>query len=295
MQSVFKLFGLLFEEIKKHAIFRQAGALAFFALFALPPLLLFVLLGGRAVFHDDTARDALLEQVEETMGEEGRRTVDSVIEHTPRPGQGDVVGQGFGVFALLFGATAAFHQLQGILNAIWLAPHRRGWWRLLRVVVKRVVTFSAVLVTGILVLVYLVAGSVVAALPEEIAEKLGATLPDAANQFVTGGLQSLLSFLLLGLHFTLVFKFLPDAKVPWKSAVYGATLSAALFVLSKHFLVVYLRYVDLASAFGAASSLVVTLVWFYVAAILTLIGAAFAHAYARWRGLVPAPAAVQKA
>ncbi len=295
MQSVFTLLKYLGEEIGKHAIFRQAGALAFFALFALPPLILFVLIGGRAIFHDDSARDALLQQVEETMGEEGRRTVSSVIEHTPRPGEGDLVAQGLGSLALIFGSMAAFNQLQAILNAIWLAPHRKGWWRFLRMVLKRVITFSMVLVTGILLIAYLFAGTLIASLPQELSEQLGANLPDTATRYVTGGLQSLLSFLLLGLHYTLIFKFLPDAKVPWKAVIYGATLTAALFVLSKHFLVVYLRYVDLGSAFGAASSLVVTLVWFYVAAIVTLIGAAFAHAYARWRRLVPTPATVQKA
>lgn len=274
------------QEAGRHAIHPMAGALAFFALIGLPSLALVLIVAGGAVFGEQAAREGLLDQVEEHLGPESRATVQSVIANTPRPGEGDLGTQILSVAALLFGATAGFYQLQRVLNAIWDAPNRTGWWRLLAVLIKRLLSFAMIAATGLLVLAFQGMTALLAAFPTELATVLPANLID----LLRGGLEAIVAFLLITVHLALLFKVLPDARVPWRGVLFGSMLTSILLVVGMHGLRLYLERSDLGSPFGTAGSLVVTLVGFYVAALVVLFGAVFIRSYTRWRAIRPAAA-----
>lgn len=280
--SLLKLTG---KELWHQPIHQMAAALSFFALFALPPLALVVMVAAGEVIGDDEARSTLLLEVERNLGAEARDLVATVVNNTPRPGEGDLLTQLLSLGALVFGATAGFHQLQVMLNRIWDIPRRRGLWRFVSTLLKRGMSFLLVVVTGTAVLALYGTGVLADAVPEALAELLS----PASLTWLESWIRTVLSFLLLALHLALVFKVLPDTKVPWASALLGAILTALLFLAGKEVVTLYLRHSNLSSAFGAAGSLVVTLIWVYAAALLLLAGGAFSRAHATWREASPPP------
>lgn len=281
LRRLWLLVRMTAKEAGRHAVHRSAGALAFFSLFGVPSAALILLVVGGAIFGSEALRTSVLTQVEAGFGPETRTTLESVFRNTPRPGEGPWPTQLFSIVVLLFGASLTFHQLQCMLNDIWDAPNRSGWWRFLAVVVKRLLTFVVLALTGLTLMIYLGVSMFLRAFPQEMA----GILPPDVIAFVTGSLDSLLLGGLLVFHFAVAYKLLPDAHVPRRAAVLGATLAAVLFVIGKHVVEIYLHHRDLATAFGAAGSLVVTLVWVYAASLTTLIGAAFSRAYTRWASL----------
>ena len=278
------LLQLTVKEMGRFAVHRMAGALAFFALFGIPPLLLIVMTVAGLVLGDEPARDGLLHQVETTLGPASRATAEGIFRNMPKPGEGDISTQIFSIVVLFFGATLTFYQLQAILNEVWGAPNRRGWWRFLAVVIKRSLTFVMLAATGLLVILWLGASALLRKFPEDLAEFLSPEL----LAFVSGGLEAIVAFVLLATHFAITFKVLPDARVPIRAAIYGALVAAALFLGGRHIVELYLQHRDLGTAFGAAGSLVITLVWVYAAALITLIGAVYSRTYTKWKALVTA-------
>jgi len=279
LKKLWSLVKLTGKEVFRHPIHQMAAALSFFALFALPPLALVLMVAAGEVIGGDEARTTFLVEIERNMGHEARDVAATVVDHTPRPGRGDLLTQLLSVGALLFGATAGFYQLQFMLNRIWEVPRRRGWWPVLSKILKRGLSFLLIVVSGTLVLALFGTGALADAIPDMLANALS---PEVLA-WVTSGLQTLLAFVLLTLHLALVFKVLPDVHVPWRSALLGALLTTALFLAGKEIVGLYLRHSNLGTAFGAAGSLVVTLIWVYAAALLVLAGGAFTRAHAQWR------------
>lgn len=286
LKKLWLLVKLTGREVWRHPIHQMAAALSFFALFALPPLALVLMVAAGEVIGGEEARSTLLAEVQRNAGVEARDLAATVIENTPRPGKGDLLTQLLSVGALLFGATAGFHQLQFMLNHIWDVPRRRGWWRFLSTFLKRGMSFLLIVVTGTAVLALFGTGVLADAIPDALANALS----PGVLTWLTSGLQTLLAFVLLTLHLALVFKILPDVHVPWRSALLGALLTTALFLAGKEVVGLYLRHGNLGTAFGAAGSLVVTLIWVYAAALLLLAGGAFTRAHGLWRESLRAPA-----
>lgn len=281
--SLLKLTG---KQLWHQPIHQMAAALSFFALFALPPLTLALMVAGSEVIGEDVRSTALVE-IERNLGREAHDLVATVIQNTPRPGEGDLLQQLLSLGALVFGATAGFHQLQVMLNRIWEVSRRRGWWRFLSTLLKRAMSFALVVASGTAVLALYGTGILAQAIPEALSEALG---PEVMG-WVEGWLRTGVFYLLLVVHLALVFKVLPDTKVPWSSAFFAGILTTLLFLAGKEVVTLYLGHSDLSSAFGAAGSLVVTLIWVYAAALILLAGGAFSRAHALWRDQARIPAA----
>jgi membrane protein len=103
-------------------------------------------------------------------------------------------------------------------------------------------------------------------------------------------LNGLVSFGVITLLFALMYKVLPDVKVGWDNVWIGAVVTAGLFSLGKYLISVYLGQSGVASAYGAAGSLVLVLVWVYYSALLFLFGAVFTRVYAEQSGRRVGPA-----
>jgi len=146
-------------------------------------------------------------------------------------------------------------------------------------------SFVAVVGTGFLLLVSLVLSSALAALGKWFSGVL--PLPEAVLQ----ALNFMVSFVVITGLFALIFKVLPDARVAWRDVWVGAALTAALFTIGKFAIGLYLGKSNVASAYGAAGSLVILLVWVYYSAQILLYGAEFTQVYANRLGerIVPAP------
>lgn len=205
-----------------------------------------------------------------------------MVKSVSKPGQGlmaTIVGFG----TLLIGAGGVFGQLKDALNSIWEVKSIsgsgvRGFIR------ERFLSFGMVLVIGFLLLASLLATTAIASLSHFLEARFA--LPSAvwstANFFISLALSTML--------FALIFKVLPDAKIEWRSVWIGALMTALLFELGKFALSFYLGRESVASSFGAASSVVLLLLWVYYASCILFFGAEFTQVYARAGGHAIAPA-----
>jgi membrane protein len=268
---------------------RLAASLAYYTALSLAPLVLLIvgLLG--LVLDRQQVAGQLEAQLESLMGPAGRELVTSILT-TSNP-QGGTLATVVGLVTLFIGATAVFGELQTTMNLIWeVRPVATGgvWagiWAWLR---ERVFSFAIVLALAFLLLVSLVISAALA----------------GASAFFWGPAQTLLSRLLelavslavLTLGFALLFKYVPDAEVRWRDVWLGGVVTAVFFTVGKTAIGYYLGQASVGSAYGAAGSMVVLLVWVYYSALIVFFGAEFTQAWATQHGgVAPMPHAVSEA
>ncbi len=259
----------------------MGAALAYYTLFSIAPLLLIVIGVAGLVFGDDAARGEIFGQLRGLMGDEGAAAVERLLQAADKP-EGGTIATITGTAMLLLGAMTVFGELQNALDRIWRAPARKkaaGWWNLLR---SRVLSFGMILGISFLLMVSLVMSAVLAA--------LGRLWGPSFKGWETAAhlIDLFVSFAIVTVLFALIYKIIPRVRIQWRDVWMGAAVTAALFAVGKFIIGLYLGKSSVASAFGAAGSLVVMMVWVYYSAQIFLLGAEFtwvyAHSYGSRRG-----------
>jgi membrane protein len=265
---------------------RHGAALAYYTVLSLVPLLVVIIAMIGLIFGRDAAQGYILEQIGSMVGPQSAQAIKEMIQRASEPSTGTVATVVAGV-TLLAGASGVFAQLQDSLNSLWGVEPKpgRGIWGVIR---DRFLSVGALLGTGFLLLVSLVLSAAVSA----IGKWFGGVLP--APEVVLQGLELVLSLAVVTGLFALIFKVLPDAKVAWSDVWIGALLTAFFFTIGKFAIGLYLGKSDVGSAYGAAGSLVILLVWVYYSAQILLFGAEFTQVYANRLGsrIVPSDNAV---
>lgn len=255
---------------------RHGAALAYYTVFSLAPLLIIAIAIAGLAFGQEAAQGQIMDQIKSLLGVEGAKAVQTMIENAREPGAG-IVATIFGIIMLVFGATGAFAQLQESLNAIWGVAPKPGRG-ILGVVKDRFMSFAMVVGIGFLLLVSLLLSAALAALGKFFSHLL--PVPEG----VLHALNFLLSFLVITLLFAMMYKVLPDVKIVWRDVWIGAAMTALLFTLGKFLIGLYLGKSGVASAYGAAGSLVLILLWVYYSSQILLFGAELTYAYANKYG-----------
>ncbi len=259
----------------EHKAPKMGAALAYYTTFSLAPLLVIVVGVVGLAIKQDRAREEIVAQFSDLVGKEGGTTVNTILSQAATQDTG-LWAALIGFVVLLIGASGVFAELQDSLNTIWEVPPRaRNWSALVR---DRLISFALVFALGLLVLVSLLLSAGVAA--------LGAFMKDRAPGFdaVWEGANSLVLFAVVTLLFAALFRFLPDIKIAWRDVWTGAGLTSALFIVGKFLLGFYIGHSAFASAYGAAGSLVIVLVWVFYSAQIFFFGAEFTRAFARRHG-----------
>ncbi|MEO6036329.1 MAG: YihY/virulence factor BrkB family protein [Verrucomicrobiota bacterium] len=277
MKALNNVFGILKEtatEWMADKAPRLGAALSYYTVFSIAPLIIIAITIAGLVFAD--AQQQIIAQVRGMVGEQSAEAIQSMIKAAQKPAQSTVATL-LGFATLIFGAAGVFIQLKDALNTIWNVKESSasGVFAFIK---KYFLSFSMVLGIGFLLLISLL---------------LEAGLAIASN-FVIGHLPGLavlmkilalvISFATVTLLFAMLFKFLPDVRIPWHDVWIGAVLTAALFVAGKIGLGVYLGKMAAASAYGAAGSLVIVLLWVYYSAQILFFGAEFTQVYSRKHG-----------
>jgi membrane protein len=252
-----------------------AAAIAYYTVFSLPPLLVLIVALAGAFMGPAAVTEMITSQVGSAVGADAADAVRTMIENASTLGAGLGAKLG-GIAALLFGATGAFGQLQKALNRAWEveAADERG--PLLSLIFKRVLSFGMVLTVAFLLLVSLVISSVLAAVGDAAASVAGEGVVGTGVQI----LNLVVSFGVTAALFAVLFRYLPDAEISWRDVAVGAVVTALLFTLGKTAIGFYLGRAEPGSAFGAAGSLALLLVWIYYSALIVLVGAEFTQAWA---------------
>lgn len=252
------------------------AAIAFYTLFSIAPILLFVIWIASAFISPDAVQARMLAQMQLLLGDTGAAAVRSLLVSTRYAGKNGW-STAAGVLTLLIGATSVFAELQNALNRIWRTPQegKRGLWRAAR---ERLLSFGLVLGVGFLLLVSLI---ITAAL-EGIGNWLGSVIVNWHTVLTIFDL--IVGFSVTTVLFALIFKYIPRETVVWGDVWIGALVTAALFTIGKILIVVYLGRAAVASPYGAAGSFLVLMLWVYYSAQIFLLGAEFTHCYAYQHG-----------
>jgi membrane protein len=256
---------------------RLGAALAFYTALSLSPMLLVVVAIAGSVYGDVAARGELANQMQDTVGPEGAKAIETMLANTKSQGKSTLMTI-VGVVTLLIGATAVFAQLQDALDTIWkVTPEKSGGgiWGAIR---DRLLSFSIVLGLAFLLIVSLVVSAAVTAINTWMADRV--PMPGWLLQVIN----QVLTFALLTVLFATIFKVLPHAHPAWSDVWVGALLTAGLFTLGKYLIGLYLAQAAPGSAYGAAGSFVVLLIWIYYSSQMLLFGAEFTQVYAKTRG-----------
>lgn len=263
---------------------RLGAALAFYTTFSVAPLLVISVGVASVFFGENAVQGQLKHELHGLVGEEIASGIQSMIATTTRQGHAGVVSSLLGLAALLFGATGMFVELKDSMNTIWGVEKRggQGWWRLIK---DQALSFSMTLAIGLLLLASMILSTVLSAM----SQWLSIVMPSARiTDFC-------ISLFIITLLIMFIFKWLPDAEIRWRDVWLGALVTALLFTLGKYLIGLYLRYAAISSAYGAAGSLVVFLLWTYYSSQILFLGAEFTQVFAQMSGrkIVPSAGAGQ--
>ena len=279
MQVLRLLLKETFSEWNNDNAQRLGASLAFYTLLSLAPLVVVIIAVGAAVFGQQAAEGQLAWEIRDLVGPAGAQAIQEVIRGAYKP-QAGLVATILSLLTLLFGATSVAVELHDALNTIWHVPAKVGKFsdRVVDLIKERLLSLLLVLGAGFILVVSLIWSTWIAAMGRYFGSVL--SVPEPVLDLAT----FLVSFIAITLVFAAIYKFVPDVQLTWGDVIVGASFSALVFVIGKQLLALYLGKVSLASAYGAAGSLVTVLVWVYYSALLFFLGAEFTKIYAKRYG-----------
>jgi membrane protein len=275
LKSLWDLLRETFAKWSKDRASVLGAALAFYTLFSLAPLLIIITVVVGYFLGQATVQGDLLARLTGYVGKENAHNIMALIQDTYKPGSG-IVATAIALFLMLFGSSTVFLMLKSALNDMWgVTSPETGFFYL---VLDRIKTFVVVMLVGSLLFVSIVLKSLLAYFFDTVSRFL------VVPVFVLQISDHVFSLVFISVLFAILYKVLPDAKVPWRFASRGAIVSALLFSIGNVFVGLYLTRQGIGSAYGAAGSLVVILMWVYYSALIIFLGAEFTQVYARRLG-----------
>ena len=250
---------------------RLSASLSYYTLFSLAPMLIIAIAVAGMLFGQEAVEGRLMEEIQGLVGVESALAIQSMIQHARHP-ESNETATIVSLIAMVILSTGVFVELQDALNLIWRVKppdtSASAFWRVLK---GRLFSFCLVLGIGFLLMVSLVLSAAVAA----IGRYFTSLLP--GPEVVIHGLYASVSLVLFTALFGMMFKILPDAFIPWRHVWMGAFVTAVLFTIGKVGIGLYLGKTGVASAYGAASSLAVILLWVYYSALILFFGAEYTY------------------
>jgi len=272
---------------------KMSASLAYYATFSIGPLLLIVIwcigffYGEQIKGEGSTAQAEVFEELVKLFGPEVAIQIQTNIEKISQQESG-TIGIVIGICTLIFTSTTIFVEIQDSINTIWgVKPKpKKGW---LKYIKDRLLSFSMVLGLGFLLIASLLINSIIQIFMNYIDRILPDMTVNMLNWINMG-----ITFLVISFLFGLIFKMLPDAKVNTRHIIGGAAFTAILFMLGRYGISIYLKNSATASAFGAAGSVIILLVWIYFSAAILYFGAEFTKEHAKFYedGIQPSSFAV---
>jgi membrane protein len=256
---------------------RMSAAMSFYGILSLAPLLVLIVAVLGWWLDREMLETSLIKQIGALVGQQGADVIKAAIASAREPGQG-LVASLFAFVLLLMGATGVFAELQSALERLWTqgtgVAAVDAWWHTATLRLRGV---AYVLAFGFLMLVSTVIASLLGLLEAWAGSRLDMKLALAA-------LNQIVSFLITTALFVALMRMSAGPQPRMRHLVRGAAVGALLFGVGKYGLALYLSTAAVVSAYGAAGSLVVLLMWIYFAAAVLLLGAAVARVTAERQG-----------
>lgn len=258
-------------------VLKMSGSLAYSTIFSIAPLMIVIIFLADLFLGREAIEGTIYGQIEGFVGRDAAIEIQNMIRNASLSGK----GRGaiiLGGITLILGATSVFGEIQDSINRIWgLKPKpKKGWVKML---LNRLLSFSVIGSLGFILMVSLVLNTIMEALMNRLQQmfpQVTVLLAYIVNQ--------VLILLVTSFLFGVIFKVLPDARIKWKDVMVGAFTTAILFLVGKFAITLYIGYSSVSTAYGAAGSLVIVLLWVYYSSAILFFGAEFTKAYAIQRG-----------
>jgi len=258
--------------------FRLSAVVAYYAVLSLPGLLVIIINFIGSVWGVEIVQGQLTNEISSALGAEAADSIQSMMVETQNP-EKSTMATLLGIGTLIFGATGVFYHLQISLNQIW-DVNSSGKMSFLKIILDRARSFAFILVIGFLFLISFILTTAISALTSYIKS----TLPDILI-YVAYILDFIISVGLITVLFALLFRYLPDAKIRWKTVWIGALITSMLFVLGKFLLGLYFGQANPGSTYGAAGAIILVLLWVSYSCLILFFGAEFTYVYSKRYGL----------
>ena len=254
--------------------FRESAIIAYYAIFALPGLLVVIITSAGYFFGNDAVNNHITAQFTSTMGVDTAEQIQNIILQASEA-KNSALATIIGIIIMIVGATTVFAQFQKSLNTIWevkLDESKYGIWSFVKI---RLFSFGLIVTIAFLLIVSLVISALLSAFGNWLSGHFSETF------FVTLQVANIvLSFIILTVLFALMFKFLPDAKIKWKHVWIGSIVTAFLFDIGKFGLGLYFGKLNPGDGYGAAGSIILIMLWVSYSSMIVFFGAEFTRAYA---------------
>jgi membrane protein len=249
----------------------MAAALAYATLFSLPSLLLIVIYIAGLVLGPRAASGEIESKLSGAMGPQAAAQIQTMVTNVAQNHAGGLIATAAGFAGLILSATSVLLQLQQCLNKAWKV--RVVGSGLKHFAMQRVRSILLLIGAGILAMVSMVAGAAISALAHLL------PFPGAAH---AGEIAT--SLIVFAILFAAILKVMPHVQLRWADVWVGGLFIAVLFVVGKFLIGIYLGHAGKASAYGAAGSLAVILLWTYYSALIFLLGVEFTQVWVRYNG-----------
>ncbi len=261
---------------------RLGAALAYYTIFSIAPLLIIAITIVGMLFGEEAAKGQIEAEMGRLIGSQGAGALQDMIQNAGEKKSHGIVASIIGFVVLLLGASGVFVQLKDALNTIWEVPEKKQPGGIMGFIKTRFLSFGLVLGIGFLLMASLVLSTALAALGKFASGIIPVSwLMQLVNFAVSFGVITVL--------FAMIFKYLPDIELRWKDVWFGAAATALLFAIGKWLIGLYLGKSSVTSAYGAAGSLVILLIWIYYSAQILFFGAELTQVYTRNYGSLYKP------
>ncbi len=271
--NIWKLLKLSFEKFGDENTMNMAAALAYYTIFSLPPILIIIINIAGVFLEEQRFQVQLQEELSDLVGASGAEELMKTISNIG-VFQKEWWATGISIIALVFASTTVFVTIQRSLNHIFRvkAKPRIG---ILKIAIDRVISFTMVLSLSFILLISLILNALVSYLGELLAQ----FTPITETWYISIS-SFLLPLLITIVLIALIFRLLPDARMNWKDAFVGATITAILFSLGKLLIGYYVGNSNVGSLYDAAGSVLVIMVWIFYSSSIFFFGAQVTYVYA---------------
>lgn len=286
-KDIWQMLKRSFDGFVNDRALKLSASLSYYTLFSLAPLILLVISLAGFFLGEDAIRGHIFSELNGLMGNQAAAQIQEIIRNMELSGK-TTTALIIGIVTLVIGATTVFAEIQDSINIIWRvkAKPKRGW---LKLILDRLRSSSLIIGLGFLMIVSLMVNGLLMALNDW----LRSYFPDV-TLVIFQIINLLMVFGVIWLLFSVIFKVLPDAEIRWKDVRMGAFFTALLFMLGRYLITLYIETTGAGTAYGAAGSLIVILLWVYYTAAILYFGAEFTRAFTEFTGahIKPSPYAV---
>ncbi|SFS47997.1 YihY/virulence factor BrkB family protein [Sphingobacterium wenxiniae] len=257
---------------------KYSASLSYYTVFSIGPILVLMISLAGIFLGEEAIKGKVFAELSGFVGPTAANQIQEVIKNLQLSGKSNMALVISSV-TLILGATTVFGDIQNSINKIWhVRPKvKKGWLKLVK---DRLLSSSLVIGLGFLLVVTLIINGVILA----FTDRLKLYFPDV-TVILIDGLNFLLSFGIIFLLFSVIFKVLPDVKISWRTVRSGALFTAVLFVIGRFLIGLYIQNSNTESTYGAASSIVLILLWVYYTAAILYLGAIYTREYASVKGV----------